>query len=63
MVADHFGLHVREPSESEIDRGAAALRAHDMQGRITRSWDKLPKHDKEKWKLKATTVLRAALGN
>lgn len=60
MVADVFGLHVRTPTDAEIDRGAKALRERQMTGRITRSWDTVPKSEQKKWREHAETVLKAA---
>lgn len=61
MVADVFGLHRREPTKTEIDAGAKALREHQMSGLITRSWSDLPKSNKKKWIEASRIVLRAAL--
>lgn len=61
-VPDHFGLHGRNPTEQEIDRGAKALRERQMAGRITRKWDAVGNSEKKKWREHAEAVLRAALG-
>lgn len=60
MVADVFGLHTRTPTDTEIERGADALRKRQMSGRITRAWETLPKADKKKWRDHAEAVLKAA---
>lgn len=60
MVADVFGLHTRSPTDAEIDRGAKALREHQMAGRITRAWETVPKSDQKKWRDHARVVLLAA---
>jgi len=60
MVADHFGLHTRTPTEAEIDRGAKALRERLQAGRRLNVWESLPNSTKKKWREHAETVLRAA---
>ena len=47
-------------SEEEIEAGARALRDRQMVGRITRSWQSLPRSDKRKWRDHAACVLTAA---
>lgn len=61
MTADYFGLHGRKPTESEIDRGAQALRRLEQGGRVIRQWSDLPLNVKRKWRDKARVVLKAAL--
>lgn len=61
MVADVFGLHGRNPTDPEIDRGAEALRQLEQGGRLLRSWNSLRPSEKRKWLDKAGAVLRAAL--
>lgn len=46
--------------DEAIDAGAKALREHDMAGRITVEWERLPTSQKRKWWKKATVVLDAA---
>ena len=46
--------------QNKIDRGAKALRAHQMGGRFTVEWDRLPKGQKRKWIEAAAIVLDAA---
>jgi hypothetical protein len=60
MVADHFGLHTRTPTEAEIDRGAKALRERQMSGKKLNAWETLPTSTKKKWREHAEAVLRAA---
>lgn len=47
--------------ENQIERGAAALRARQQAGRVTRPWSKLSNSDKRKWRDHAAAVLSAAL--
>jgi hypothetical protein len=51
----------RIPSNEQINAAAKALREHDMKGRITRSWETLPKSDSGKWRVKAFVALTAAM--
>ena len=60
-VSDHFGLHGRAPKDREVEAGAKALREHQMKGRITREWEKLPNSDRKKWLEHSRIVLTAAL--
>lgn len=46
--------------DDAIDRGAAALRAHQMKGRMTVEWSRLPVSQKKKWLIAARVVLDAA---
>lgn len=50
-------------TEEMIEAGGKALRERQMNGKITRDWEKLPKGDKKKWRDHAETVLRAALNH
>lgn len=47
--------------DEAVDAGAKALRAHDMKGRITVEWDRLPNSQKRKWREKAKVVLAASV--
>ena len=60
MVADVFGLHVKEPREAQIDAGAEALRQRLQSGKVLRPWSKLPNSAKRKWQDYAAVVLCAA---
>jgi hypothetical protein len=55
-------LAIEANNPDRVDAGARALRDHEMSGRITRDWDKLPDYDKKKWRIKSALVLIAALG-
>lgn len=46
--------------DRKIERGAKALREHQMAGRFTVEWDKVPKGQRKKWIDAATVVLDAA---
>lgn len=63
MVVDVFGLHGREPTEQEINKGAKALRERQMSGRITRKWEDVPTSEQKKWREHASAVLKAALSS
>lgn len=58
-VPDHFGLHIKTPTQNQIDTGADALRRVEQGGRLLRKWDDLPNGTKEKWRTKAKAVLAA----
>lgn len=47
-------------TEAQIDAGAHALREHQMAGRMTVEWERVPKGQKRKWIVAATAVLEAA---
>jgi hypothetical protein len=62
-VPDHFGLHVKEPTEAQINAGAKALRER-MQGgakATLRPWRQIPNSSKKKWRDYAMVVLCASL--
>jgi hypothetical protein len=61
MVADHFGIHGRQPRLDEIDRGAEALRDRLQGGKRLTKWSELPTSRKKKWLDYARCVLNAAL--
>lgn len=42
-----------------IEIGAKALREHDMAGRVTVEWDRIPNGQKKKWRKKAEAALSA----
>lgn len=46
--------------DRKIERGAKALREHQMAGRFTVEWEKVPKSQRKKWIEAATAVLEAA---
>jgi hypothetical protein len=46
--------------DEQVERGAAALRAHQMAGRFTVSWENIPKGQKKKWITAAAIVLTAS---
>lgn len=43
-----------------IDKGADALRHFEMKGRVLLPWDMISTAQREKWREKVRTVLRAA---
>jgi hypothetical protein len=45
---------------NQIERGAKALREHQMAGRITLSWANVPRSQKKKWLEAAAVVIDAA---
>lgn len=47
--------------QSQIDRGAEALRQRLQGGKVLRPWAELPNGTKRKWREYATVVLMAAL--
>lgn len=49
-----------EPTNTQIDAGADALRQHEQGGSISRAWGDLPNTAKKKWQMKALIVLLAA---
>ncbi len=48
--------------DMKIERGAKALRQHQMSGRFTKEWDELPKGKKRKW-IEAVTIIFDAAEN
>lgn len=60
MVADVFGLHVKNPTEAQIDVGAEALRQRLQGGKVLRPWREIPNSSKRKWRDYAAVVLCAA---
>jgi hypothetical protein len=46
-------------TQTDIDRGADALRQFEQGGRTLRRWDDLPTSTKKKWRAKAEVVARA----
>ena len=46
-----------------IDRGAKALRDHQMAGRFTVDWENVPQGQKKKWLRASQAVLEAAHSN
>jgi len=46
--------------ENRIDRAAKAIREHQMAGRFTVEWERLPKGQKRKWIEVATKAIDAA---
>lgn len=55
-------LYTRRPSFNDaIEAAAQALREHDMKGRITLPWEKVPKSQRRKWLEKASVALTASL--
>lgn len=49
------------PFNDAIEAAAQALREHDMKGRITLPWEKVPKSQRRKWLEKASVALTASL--
>ncbi len=45
--------------DEAIDAVAKALREHDMKGRITVDWDRVPNGQKKKWWAKSAVALDA----
>ena len=45
---------------AQVDAGAEALRQVEQGGRLIRQWSHLPNADKQRWRSKASAVLRAA---
>ena len=64
-VPDHFRLHIREPTEAQIDAGADALRERLQGGakQKLRPWREIPNSSKRKWRDYAAVVLCAGLNN
>jgi hypothetical protein len=59
VVADYFGLHVREPTERQIEAAAKQAYLNNRAGHT--SWEDLEDRHKLAWRGKVKSVVRAAL--
>jgi hypothetical protein len=59
MVSDHFGLHIREPNQRQIEAAAKQAYLNNRAGKT--SWEDLDNNKKDAWRVKVRPIVYAAL--